>query len=97
MPVASIVRLRAGGQLGSPPAMGPPAKSSPWQPVYTAARCRRNSTETSAAGGTALWAASCAPIGSADRRILPVATRTLPSGPSRRGATKLSTGGCTLM
>src|SRR5690242_10084118 len=54
-PVASGVRFRAGGQLGSPPTIGPPLKSGPWQPVQTLARCLPNSAEASSAGGRTGW------------------------------------------
>src|SRR6186713_1261224 len=93
MPVASGVRLRAGGHAGSPPAIGPPLRSAPWHPRHTEARCLPNSVETVAAGGTAtcglLW------LGMTEADILnwPVATRIFPSGPNAGAATVLFTGG----
>src|SRR5438094_7163140 len=80
-PVASGVRLRAGGQLGSPPTMGPPLRSVPWQPEQIVARCLPNSAVAASAGGYTRCGVSWLAIRLAENGIFPVAARILPSGP----------------
>src|SRR5260221_1770338 len=92
-PVASGVRLRAAGQLGSPPAIGPPLRSAPWHPEQIAARCLPNSALAASAGGYTRCGVSWVAIRLAQDCIFPVAARTLPSGPKLDLGTVWSTGG----